>query len=338
MSPDQKDRYSRQTRFPGLGQPGQELLLQSHVAIVGCGALGSFQANSLARAGIGKLTLIDRDYVEWSNLQRQFLFLESDAQESLPKAAAAAHHLLDINSGCEVVPVIADLTASNAEDLLEGADLILDGTDNFETRYLMNDFAVKYGLPWIYGAAVGSYGIVTPLLPGRACFRCIYPNPPSGSQPTCETAGILNQVTSMVAAQQSALAMQVLSRPGPVPLRISTVDVWSGEMRMIRQPEPDPDCPACKHRNFEFLTAQRRTPISLCGRNAVQIHDRSRPVNLQVLRDQLSGLGEIRINEFALRFFPPPYEMTIFPDGRAIIKGTNDIGVARSLYARYIGA
>jgi adenylyltransferase/sulfurtransferase len=339
MSPEQSERYSRQTRFSGLGEAGQKQLLQSHVAIVGCGALGTFQANSLARAGVGKLTIIDRDYVEWSNLQRQFLFDEADAREGAPKAAAAARRLAQVNSECEVFPVVADLTASNAEDLLQGADLLLDGTDNFETRYLINDFAVMQHVSWVYGAAVGSYGIITPFLPRAACFRCIYPDPPAGAQPTCETAGVLNQVTSIVASHQSALAMQILTAPAAsVPLLITTVDVWSGRVRQIGQPAADPDCPACGRREFEFLNATRRTPISLCGRNAVQIHERSRPLDLCHLREQLAPLGEVRANEFALRFFPQPYEMTIFPDGRAIIKGTTDIGVARSLYARYVGA
>jgi molybdopterin/thiamine biosynthesis adenylyltransferase len=212
MSPAERQRYSRQILFAGLGENGQEALLRAHVAIVGAGALGSFHAAALARAGIGRLTIVDRDYVEPSNLQRQWLFEESDAAESLPKAAAAARALGRINSSIQARGVIADLSASNIAELVAGADLILDGTDNFDTRYLINDFAVSRGIPWIYGAAVGSYGLTMPVLPGRtACLRCVYPDPPSGAQPTCETSGILNAVVSLVASLQVADALKILS-------------------------------------------------------------------------------------------------------------------------------
>ena len=238
-----------------------------------------------------------------------------------------------------MVPVVADLTSSNIGDVLGGAGLILDGTDNFETRYLLNDYAVKNAIPWIYGGAVGSYGIVMPVIPGASCLACLYPQPPQGVQPTCETAGVLNSVTSIVASWQVALATKLLvAGPAAVEPTVTTIDVWTGKVRQIPQPPQNPDCPVCVHREFRYLDPQRRTPISLCGRNAVQIHERSRPLDLRSLRDQLSGLGDVRVNEFALRFFPTPYEMTIFPDGRAIVKGTTDIGLARSLYARYVGA
>jgi molybdopterin-synthase adenylyltransferase len=338
MTPDELERYSRQVRFEGLGERGQTQLLQARIAVVGCGALGSFQAGALARAGIGQLVLIDRDYVELSNLQRQWLYDEDDSAQALPKAIAAANHLRKINSACNVHPAVADLTPENAAELLDGCGIILDGTDNFETRYLINDFAISRGTPWIYGAAVGSYGISMPVLPGRtACFACVYPAPPSGSQPTCETAGVLAPITSIVASIQSADAMKILSG-APVTPRITTVDVWSGSIRQIAMPEPDPNCRVCGQRVFDYLETRRRTPISLCGRNAVQIHERRRPLDLSTLGRQLAPLGEVRLNEFALRFVAQPYEMTIFPDGRAIIKGTTDTGLARSLYARYIGA
>lgn len=338
MTPDQTERYSRQIRFGGIGEEGQNKLLSARAAIVGCGALGSFHAGALARAGVGHLTLIDRDYVEVSNLQRQWLYDEHDAAEALPKAVAAANHLKDIASGCHVTALVADLTPDNVDDLLGDADVILDGTDNFETRYLINDFAIERGKPWIYGAAVGSYGLTMPVIPGQtACLTCVYPQPPSGVQPTCETSGVLGPLTSMVASMQSALAMKVLIGPTPEPV-ITTFDVWSGPVRQIRQPARDPECRACARREFTYLHGSKRVPVSLCGRNAVQIHERTRPLDLVQLREQLAGAGEVRANDFALRFFVSPYEMTIFPDGRAIIKGTQDVGVARSLYSRYVGA
>jgi adenylyltransferase/sulfurtransferase len=236
--------------------------------------------------------------------------------------------------------VVADLTPSNAEDLLAGSDLILDGTDNFETRYLVNDYAVSRDIPWIYGAAVGSYGISMPVIPGRtSCLSCVYPKPPTGAQPTCETAGVLASVTAMIGAIQAADALKILTGHGDeLSARITTMDVWSGTVRQVRQPERDPECPACGMRQFHHLRGEKRAPVSLCGRNAVQIHERARPLDLQRLRLQLTPLGDVRSNEFALRFFTPPYELTVFPDGRAIIKGTTDIGIARSLYSRYIGA
>lgn len=334
-----RQRYSRQILFPGIGERGQEALLQSHAAIVGCGALGSFHAAALARAGAGTLTIIDRDYVEPSNLHRQWLFEESDAEEGLPKAAAASRRIAKINSTVKVNAVIADLTATNIEDLLGGAGIILDGTDNFDTRYLINDFAVSRGIPWIYGAAVGSYGLTMPIIPGRtACLRCVYPDSPSGAQPTCETAGVLNVIVSAIASLQVADALKVLTgRPEAVQSRITTMDLWSGGIRQIDAPPRDPDCPTCARHKFPFLEEAPRAPVSLCGRNAVQIGAPGRTIRLSELQARLEPLGEVRANEYALRFFPEPYEMTIFPDGRAIIKGTSDTGLARSLYAKYVG-
>lgn len=335
-----RERYSRQILFHGIGEQGQRRLMESRVAIVGCGALGSFHAGALARAGVGWLDLIDRDYVESSNLQRQWLYEEQDAIDALPKAVAASRAIHRINSGVHAEPIVADLTAANAEDLLGEADLILDATDNFETRYLLNDFAIHYDTPWIYGAAVSSYGLVMPVIPGHtACLKCVYPEPPSGAQPTCETAGVLNTITSLIASLQVSIAFQILTgNSHQVPRKLTTVDVWTGVIRQIRQPEPSPSCPACGLRDLVHLQGRRRTPISLCGRNAVQIHDRARPIDLRDLESRLLPLGQVRRNDFALRFFLPSYEMTVFPDGRAIIKGTTDVGLARSLYARYIGA
>jgi adenylyltransferase/sulfurtransferase len=338
MSPRHLERYSRQILFGGIGAAGQQRLLDARVAVVGCGALGSFQAGALARAGVGFLRIIDRDYVELSNLQRQWLFDQCDVEQGLPKAIAAARKIAAINSDIEVEPAVADLTPSNIDDLLGDVNLILDGTDNFETRYLINDYAVSRRLPWIYGAAVGSYGITMPVLPGStACLRCIYPEPPGGAQPTCETSGVLGPITALIASLQVSEAFKLLCG-AEVSRKITTVDVWSGEIRQVAQPPPDERCPACGRREFPYLNGERRSPVSLCGRNAVQIHERSRPLDLADLAERLAPLGVVRANEFALRFEMPPYLLTIFPDGRAIVKGTTDVGVARSLYARYVGA
>jgi len=307
------------------------------------------------------LRLIDRDFVEWSNLQRPFLFDENDAAEAMPKAAAAARRLARVNSEVALEPVVADLTASNAVELFDGIHLILDGADNFETRYLINDVAVRAGIPWIYGAAVGSYGLKVAILPGRtACLRCMYPEYPRTPQPTCETEGVLAPVTAAIASLQVADALKILacgadsinaSTEAPVEAptqnssdsiitsaRITTVDVWSGEIRQINVPPRDPDCPCCARREFVYLDGSRRAPISLCGRNAVQIHERARPVDLGELARRLGTIAPVRSNQFALRADLEPYELMVFPDGRAIVRGTTDVGLARSLYARYVGA
>jgi adenylyltransferase/sulfurtransferase len=340
MTEHDRERYSRQILFQGLGEQGQERLLSAHAVIVGCGALGSFQADALARAGVGKITIIDRDYVETSNLQRQWLFDEEDAAQALPKAAAAARKLQRINSGVQVEPRVADLTAGNAEELLATAGLILDGTDNFETRYLINDVAVKHVLPWVYGAAVGSYGVTMPVFPGKsACLACVFSEAPGGQQPTCDTAGVLNAVTASIAAFQVADALKILSGQSELAEpRLLTIDVWNNTIRSVGTTKRDPDCAACGRREFKHLETVRRRSAMLCGRNAVQVHESDRALDLGELKIALEPLGTVRANEYALRFACPPYEMTVFSDGRAIIKGTDDLGVARSLYARYVGA
>ena len=338
MDPSDRERYSRQILFPGIGERGQEALLHAHAAIAGCGALGSFHAAALARAGVGRLTLIDRDYVEPSNLHRQWLFEEADAAEGLPKAAAAERRIARINSSIRARGVIADLTSANAAELLGDADIILDGTDNFETRYLINDFAVSRGIPWVYGAAVASYGIAMPVIPGQtACLRCVYPDPPTGAQPTCETAGVLNVIVSAVASIQVADALRILTGAA-LRARITTADLWNGGgIRQIDAPARDPECPTCARGEFPYLEEARRPPESLCGRNAVQISGVARPIDLAALEVRLEPLGVVRANEYALRFSTGAYELTVFPDGRTIVKGTSDTGIARSLYARYVG-
>jgi len=339
MTAAERERYSRQILFAGIGEAGQGALLGAHAAIAGCGALGSFHAAALARAGVGRLTIIDRDYVEASNLHRQWLFEEADAAEGLPKAVAAERRIGRMNSSIAARGVVADLTASNVQELLGDADVILDGTDNFETRYLINDFAVSRGTPWIYGAAVGSYGLTMTVIPGRtACLRCVYPDPPAGAQPTCETAGVLNVVISAVASLQVADALKLLSGHAElVRARITTIDVWSGDIRQVAAPERDAECPTCGLREFPFLEETEHPPVMLCGRNAVQIRAGERRVDLAELQRRLEPLGEVRANEFAVRFSTDGHELTVFGDGRAIVKGTSDLGVARSLYARYVG-
>jgi adenylyltransferase/sulfurtransferase len=338
MSTAASDRYSRQILFPPIGPEGQQRIRQASVCIVGCGALGSFQAEALARAGVRRLRLIDRDYVEYTNLQRQWLYSESDAESEAPKAVAAARRLHLVNRDVELQALVNDLTPSNAEELVADCELILDGTDNFETRYLLNDLSVKLGLPWIYGAAIGSYGVVMPVQPGLSpCFACVYPEPPEGLQPTCDVNGVLAATTASVAALQVATAMRLLVGE-TFRSFIHTLDVWTGASRRIDAGERDGACSVCGLREFTYLDGRRRTPVSLCGRNAVQLHDVSRPMDLQQLAVRLAPHGEVRVNDFALRLRVPKYDLTFFPDGRAIIKGTTDIGVARSVYARLIGA
>jgi molybdopterin/thiamine biosynthesis adenylyltransferase len=339
MGPDERERYSRQIRFAPIGEAGQERIRSASVCVVGCGALGSFQAESLARAGIGRLKLIDRDTVDASNLQRQWLYTEADANEEAPKAVAGARRLHDLNRGVEVESVVTDFAPSNAEELVAGYDLILDGTDNFETRYLLNDTSVKLGMPWIYGAAIGSYGVTMPIIPGRGpCFACIYPEPPAGLQPTCDVDGVLASTTASVAALQVAMALRMLVGWTDFECRVHAIDVWTGAMKQLRAGERDPQCRACGQRNFSYLEGQRSAPVSLCGRNAVQLHESARPLDLEQLALRLRPLGDVRVNEFALRIAIPKYNVTIFPDGRAIVKGTTDVGTAKSVYARLIGA
>ena len=334
------DRYSRQVLFGGIGAAGQRKLGAAHVAIVGCGATGSVIGSLLARAGVGTLRIIDRDYVEPSNLQRQSLFDEADAADCLPKAIAAARKIGAFNSQIVVEPQVADLTPANIETLLAGTTLILDGTDNFETRYLLNDFAVSRSLPWIYTAAVGSYGVTLNVLPGKtACLACVFPDAPRGAVETCETAGILNSAVNLAASIAATEAFKLLvGAEDRVRRTLLSFDVWTNERAEIGAAQPRPGCRTCGQRDFLHLAGEGRPHITLCGRNAVQIHERHRPLDFAEMSERLKPHGTVRHNDFVLKFFHEPYEMTLFPDGRAIIKGTTDTGVARSLYARYVGA
>ena len=337
-----EERYSRQILFGGIGAEGQRRLSAGRVAIVGCGATGSALASLLARAGIGTLRIIDRDYVEPSNLQRQSLFEETDAAESLPKAVAAARKISAFNSEIKVESRVEDLVPANIHQLLEEIDLILDGTDNFETRYLVNDFAVKASLPWIYAAAVGSYGVTLNVLPGQtACLACIFPDSPRGMIETCETSGILNTAVNLVASIAATEAVKILIGGDAAKQLRKTLwsyDVWRNEQAEIAADKPRAGCRACGQRDFIHLAGEGRPHITMCGRNSVQIHERSRPIDFVEMQRRLNSHGVVRHNEFVLKFWREPYEMTLFPDGRAIIKGTTDTALARSLYAKYVGS
>jgi adenylyltransferase/sulfurtransferase len=340
--PHNNDRYSRQILFRGIGDEGQQKLASSRVAIVGCGATGSALAGLLARSGVGTLRIIDRDYVEPSNLQRQSLFDENDAAESLPKAIAAARKIAAFNSQIVVEPKIADLTPSTVKVLLEYFHLILDGTDNFETRYLINDYAVDRSIPWIYAGAVGSYAVTLNIIPGQtACLACIFPDSPRGMVETCETSGILNSAVNLVASVAATEAIKLLVGGAIAPTLRKTLlsfDVWTNEHAEISAATPRPGCRACGERNFIHLAGEGRPHITLCGRNSVQIHERQRPIDFTEMHTRLQPHGTVRHNDFVLKFWRDPYEMTLFPDGRAIIKGTTETAVARSLYARYVGS
>ena len=378
MNRDQLEKYSRQILFSGIGEAGQERLLAASAVLVGCGALGTAAANLLVRAGLGRLAIVDRDFVEASNLQRQTLFEEADARDAMPKAIAAERRLRAINSGVRVDGIVADLTPENALDLISGFPLILDGTDNFETRLLINDAAISLDVPWIYAAAVGSYGVTMTIRPGQtACLACLVGGQGNnaennegnnegnkgdarnsaplskvragsgpaagvaiGAEDTCDTAGVLNAASGVIASLESAEALKILAgRPEALNGKLVSCDVWTGKFQSIRVAR-NPDCRACARRDLIYLEGRAQPHVSLCGRDSVQIHERRRSLDLAELGRRVAGASasEVRNNEFLLRFRVPPYEMTVFPDGRAIVKGTQDPAVARSLYARYIGA
>ena len=334
-------KYSRQMLFGAFGREGQERLVQASAVLVGCGAIGAATANLLVRAGIGRLRILDRDFVEPSNLQRQTLFDESDARDALPKAVAAERKLQAVNSEVRVEVIVADLTPRNTPELLADFPLILDGTDNFETRFLINDFAVKTVTPWIYAAAVASYGVTMTIRPGQtACLACLLESSADmGLEETCDTIGVLGPIVNLIASLEAAEALKLLSgRTSALHGRLLSCDVWSGRMQSV-QPERNPQCPVCVCREFSHLSGETQPHITMCGRDSVQIHERRRTLDLQALQERvMATLPDVRQNGFLIRFQIPPYEMTVFSDGRAILKGTKDPAVARSLYAKYIGA
>ena len=334
------EKYSRQILFRPIGQEGQEKLLASKAVVMGCGALGTAQANSLVRAGVGALRIVDRDYVEESNLQRQWLFDEKDAAENLPKAVAAERKLRTINSDVQVEGVVADATSRNIEELVRGYNIILDGTDNFETRYLVNDVSVKLGIPWIYGAVVASSALTMTILPGRGpCLACVFPAPPQGLHETCDTAGIIGPAVGWASAIQVTEALKLLlGRERDLHGTLFAFDVWQNRTQQVR-PQIDPGCRTCGQRIFTHLEEGGATHVTMCGRNSVQIHRReSRGLDLKMLKARLEQFGTVKANDFLLKFALERYELTVFPDGRAIIKGTQDPAVARGLYAKYISA
>jgi molybdopterin-synthase adenylyltransferase len=348
------DRYSRQVLFVPIGEAGQQRLAASTVAIVGCGATGAAAAALLARAGVGTLILIDRDFVEESNLQRQVLFDEADAAAATPKAEAARRQIARFNSEIEVRAHVADLVPDNIRALLAGADLILDATDNFETRYLINDYAVEQSspergqhfvppgqlVPWIYAAAVGAYAATMNILPGEtACLACLFPKPPSGPVETCDTAGILNTAVNLAASIQVTEALKYLTGTRDAMRRtLLSWDLWQNERSEISAAAPNPDCAVCGARDFAHLRGEGRPHITLCGRNSVQIHEHHRPVDLAAAADRLRPHGEVRQNGLLLQFRRGPHTLTLFADGRALIQGTTDIALARTLYARFVGS
>jgi molybdopterin/thiamine biosynthesis adenylyltransferase len=345
MNREQQERYSRQILFSGIGEAGQERILTASAVLVGCGALGTVAANLLVCAGVGRLRIIDRDFVEPSNLQRQSLFVEADAREALPKAVAAERRLRAINSGVRVEGIVADITPKNALELLSDFTVILDGTDNFETRLLLNDTAISLGIPWIYVAAVGSYGVTMTIRPGEtACLACLLETGQKtaalGAEDTCDTAGVLNAAAGVIASIEAAEATKILAgRPEALHARLISCDVWSGRFQSVRVAR-NTSCRACARRDLTYLEGDAQPHITMCGRDSVQIHERSRRLDLGDLSRRLASASaaEVRNNEFLLRFRVPPYEMTVFADGRAIIKGTQDPAIARSLYARYISS
>jgi adenylyltransferase/sulfurtransferase len=338
------ERYSRQVRFSGIGEDGQRRLLNSRVTLVGCGALGTVLANSLVRSGVGHLRLIDRDFIETNNLQRQILFDEDDVAANLPKAEAAARKLRRINSGVEIEPVVVDVDRTNILELAGDADLILDGSDNFEVRYIINDAAVKLGKPWVYGGCIGSYGQSMTILPGETpCLRCVFeaaPNP--GEAGTCETAGVLGPIVNIVASFQAAEALKLLAgKRDTINRELIYVDVWDNTTRRIKIAGllGKVDCPCCQRHSFEWLDGEQGAQTtSLCGRNAVQVSHRiAGKLDFDTMSRELAALGKVSFNKFLLKFDVDNYQFTVFPDGRAIIKGTNDPDKAKTLYAKYVG-
>jgi molybdopterin/thiamine biosynthesis adenylyltransferase len=332
-------RYSRQELFGGIGTAGQQMLRQAHVAVVGCGATGAAAAGLLARAGVGTLTLIDRDFVEPSNLQRQMLFTEEDAAETLPKAEAARRRLAAVNSEVHVHAHVADLVPENIHALLEPCSLLLDGTDNFETRFLLNDYAVEQGKPWIYAAAIGSYAATMNIVPGHsACLACLFPEPPQGTVETCDTAGILNTAVNLSASLQVTEALKFLvGDRQSLRQTLWSMDVWTGEQSAVNTGRPRSTCSVCKGRDFVHLRGEGRPHVTLCGRNSVQIHEHRRPVQFAELAGRLRAHGTVRYNDLMLRFERKGYVLSVFADGRTVVHGTADPVRARTLYTRYIG-
>ncbi|MEO6726720.1 MAG: ThiF family adenylyltransferase [Blastocatellia bacterium] len=340
------ERYSRQILFSGIGKEGQQRLAESNAVLIGCGALGAMHAEMLARAGVGRLRLIDRDFIEASNLHRQVMFEERDVEDRLPKAVAAAARISRINSEIQAEAVVKDVNYSNIEELIRDADIVLDGADNFEVRYLLNDAAVKLGKPWIYGAAVGAYGVQMTIIPDgpnrTPCLRCIFPEmPPPGTSPTCDTAGVILPIIATISAYQVTEAIKILTGQfDKLHKSLLQFDLWQNQFTRLTLRERVANCPTCQQRKFEFLTARSGQLVTtLCGRDAVQITPATpHQIDFAELADQLRDAGEVSYSRYLLKLKTGSHEITIFADARSVIKGTDDPNVARSLYARYIGA
>jgi adenylyltransferase/sulfurtransferase len=338
------ERYSRQIKYPGIGEDGQRKLMQSRVTLCGCGALGTVLANAVVRAGVGFVRIVDRDFIETHNLQRQVLFDEDDVAANLPKAEAAARKLRRVNSAIQIEAVVTDVDHTNVLDLVSDVDLILDGTDNFEVRYLVNDAAIKLGKPWVYGGSIGSHGQTMTIIPGETpCLRCVIESsPPPGMAPTCETAGVLGSIINVIASYQATEALKILTgHLETINRDLVFVDVWENVHKSfkIAKLKDKVDCPCCKRREFDWLDGKMGSQTtSLCGRNAVQIsHKSATRLDFDQMSRQLANVSQVSFNRFMFKFNADGHEFTVFPDGRAIIKGTNDVDRARTLYAKYVG-
>ena len=335
-------RYSRQIRFVPIGEQGQKRLASSRVLLLGLGALGTVVADQIVRAGVGFLRMVDRDFVELSNLQRQSLFDEGDIEKSLPKAIAAEAKLRRVNSSIQIDARVDDVNPANIEDYLSDVDLVLDALDNFETRFVVNDACAKHGKPWIYTAAVGSYGLVMPVIPGTTpCLRCLLGNLPApGTSPTCETAGVIAPITHIIASMQVAEALKLLTgHLDAADVRLTAYDVWSHRFQRIDVGlESMSTCPVCSNGTFEYLNGNPLRTITLCGRNAVQLIPGVKgDLNFDELSKSIAAFGRVQFNDFLLKCSSPPYEVTLFKDGRAIVKGTEEPGLARSVYSKMVG-
>ncbi len=337
--PIMTDRYSRQILFSEIGEAGQKKLKDSFIVIIGCGALGTIMASSLVRAGVGKVRIIDRDFIEYHNLQRQVLFNEDDIKSELPKAIAAERHLRKVNSSIDIEGIVADVNITNIERFISGADIILDGLDNFETRFLINDVALKHNIPWIYGGAIASTGMTMVILPHKtACLYCLIGGlPAKGMVETCDTVGVISPAPFIIGSLQTAEALKILIGAHNINRDLITVDAWEGTFDRF-EIKPVRNCPAC-HGEYKFLEGKYEIKVSsLCGQNAVQILNPGQgQISFKELEKRLKPLGKVSFNEFMLRFSVEKYEMVIFPDGRAIVKNINDVSLARGLYSKYIG-
>lgn len=349
MNDEQKEvafaRYARQMKFPPIGIDGQTGLSESRVLLCGCGALGSVLANTLVRAGVGHLRLVDRDFLELINLQRQVLYDQDDVARQMPKAIAASRKLEAINSSVVIEPIVTDVDHTNIVSLCDGVDIILDGTDNFETRFLLNDASVKLGIPWVFGGCIGDNGQTMTIIPGEtACLHCLMLEgpPPPGTTPTCDSAGILSPIINVIASLQANEAIKILSgNRAAINRKLTVLDLWENRMRHVGLDSlrDSVDCPTCKRREFPWLQGELGShTAALCGRNAVQLSFPQRQnLSLERLEQQLDGVAQVSRNEFLLRFKVDEYEVTVFPDGRAIVVGTDDIPTAKTVYARYVG-